>query len=88
MKFAILGCGYVAEFYGKTLPNYPALKFLGAHDLDAQKQAAYLRMFPGRAYASLDELLADPAVELVLNLTNPRAHFETTRRCLLAGKHV
>jgi predicted dehydrogenase len=88
MRIAILGCGYVAEFYGKTLPNYPALKFFGAHDLDAQRQAAYLGMFPGRAYASLDELLADPAVELVLNLTNPRAHFETTRRCLLAGKHV
>lgn len=88
MKFAILGCGYVAEFYGQTLPNYPALKFLGAHDLDAQKQAAYLGRFSGRAYASLDELLADPAVELVLNLTNPRSHFDTTRRCLLAGKHV
>jgi predicted dehydrogenase len=88
VNVAILGCGYVAEFYGTTLPNYPELKFLGGYDLDSLKQSTYLRMFPGRGYSSLDDLLADPAVEMVLNLTNPRAHFETTRRCLLAGKHV
>lgn len=88
MNVAILGCGYVAEFYGKTLQNYPTLKFVGAYDRSEQRLAAYLRLFPGRAYATFDELLADPAVELVLNLTNPRAHFETTCRCLFAGKHV
>jgi predicted dehydrogenase len=39
-------------------------------------------------FASLDDLLADARVELVLNLTNPRSHFEVTRACLEAGKHV
>jgi predicted dehydrogenase len=32
--------------------------------------------------------LADRAVELVLNLTNPRSHFEVTNQCLRARKHV
>ena len=37
---------------------------------------------------SLDEILNDSSVEMVLNLTNPRSHFELTKACLLAGKHV
>ena len=86
---AILGCGFAADFYVATLPNHPQLRLAGIHDRDA----ARARRFAGcwdieRTYGSLDELLADPAVELVLNLTNPASHFETTRACLEAGKHV
>jgi len=40
------------------------------------------------SYDSLDELLADPTVEIVLNLTNPRNHYEVSKACLEAGKHV
>ena len=36
----------------------------------------------GRAYASLDDVLADDAVDVVVNLTVPSAHAEVTRRCL------
>ncbi len=39
-------------------------------------------------YRSLQEMLDDPAVALVLNLTNPRSHFSVTKACLEAGKHV
>src|SRR5262249_19068502 len=39
-------------------------------------------------YESLDELLADSRVEVVLNLTNPSSHYEVSRLTLLAGKHV
>jgi predicted dehydrogenase len=88
MNLAVVGCGYVAEFYGKTLGNYPQLRLVGAYDRDAQNLAVFRGRWPCRAYDSLDELLADPTVELVLNLTNPRDHYEITRRCLEAGKHV
>jgi hypothetical protein len=37
---------------------------------------------------SVDELLADPAIELVLNLTVPKAHALVATRILNAGKHV
>lgn len=88
MNLAIVGCGYVAEFYGKTLGNHPALKLRGAFDLNEHNRQAFCRRWSGQAYASLEALLADPEVELVLNLTNPRSHYEVTRRCLEAGKHV
>ena len=88
MNLAIVGCGYVADFYCRTLPSYPALKLVGAYDRNAGNLDAFCRRWPIRRYGSLDDLLADPAVEIVLNLTNPRSHDEVTERCLAAGKHV
>jgi predicted dehydrogenase len=88
MNCAFLGTGYVAEFYARTLPNHPELKLVGAFDRNGDNLKAFIRRWPVKAFASLGDLLADPSVELVVNLTNPRSHFETTRACLEAGKHV
>ena len=88
MKMAILGCGYVADFYMATLANYPELALVGAYDVDAQRRSLFSAHHKVKAYPSFEALLADDAVELVLNLTNPRAHFETTQACLDANKHV
>ncbi len=41
-----------------------------------------------RAHASLDELLADDEVDIVVNLTVHHAHYEVTKRALEAGRHV
>jgi predicted dehydrogenase len=88
MKIAIVGCGWVADFYLTTLPGHPGLKVLGAYDRDAARLDACTRYHGIGAYPSLDALLGDPLVELVVNLTNPHSHFEITRAALLAGKHV
>src|SRR5215471_2185402 len=88
MKVAVVGCGYVAEFYGKTLGNYPDLRLVGAYDRNADNLQKFCQRWPGRQYSSLVELLEDPSVELILNLTNPRSHNDVTRKCIEAGKHV
>jgi predicted dehydrogenase len=88
MKIAIVGCGYVAEQYMATLAHHPALKLAGAFDRDAPRLEAFTRKVATRAYPSLEALLGDAAVELVVNLTNPRSHFVVNRACLEAGKHV
>ncbi len=88
MNIAIIGCGYVAEQYLATLPHHPELQLVGAFDRDAGRLAAFARITGTRAYQSLEALLDDAAVELVLNLTNPRSHFAVNRACLDAGKHV
>ena len=88
MNFAVLGCGYVADFYMATLAAHPDLSVRGAYDHNPDRTEAFTKHYTLRAYRSLDEVLDDRSVELVLNLTNPRSHFETTSRCLNAGKHV
>lgn len=88
MKIAMLGCGYVANMYRLTLPLHPQLKLVGVTDLQMERARAMAAATGSRVYDSLEALLADPEVELVLNLTNPRSHYATTRRCLEAGRHV
>src|ERR1700719_774511 len=88
MNIAIVGCGFVAEFYGKTLGNYPNLKLVGAYDQNDKNLYAFCQRWPVRRYANLQQLLEDASVQLVLNLTNPRSHYEVSKKCIEAGKHV
>lgn len=88
MNLAFVGCGNVATQYVRTLSNYPALRLVGVWDWNEDHLERFLRYFPCRRYASLEDLLADDSVELVVNLTNPRSHYSITRACLEAGKHV
>ena len=88
MRLAIVGCGYVADFYMRTLANHPSLHMLGVMDRDEGKAARFAAFHSVHRYSSLEEILCDDHVELVVNLTNPKSHFEITRACLAAGKHV
>ena len=88
MNIAIVGCGYVAEQYAATLPFHPELRLVAAYDTDAGRLATFARRYQVAASPSLRELGANAGVELVLNLTSPRAHYLVTRECLAAGRHV
>ncbi|HSV69335.1 MAG TPA: Gfo/Idh/MocA family oxidoreductase [Methylibium sp.] len=85
---ALIGCGYVADFYLATLPAHPELQVAGVFDRLPERAATLSRAYGVPAYGSLQELLADARVTLVLNLTNPREHYAVSRACLEAGKHV
>lgn len=88
MNIAVVGCGYVAEFYIKTLGNYPNLKLVGAFDTNPSNLSSFSSHWHVRAFDTLEQLLQCKDVVLVLNLTNPRSHYEITKTCLEAGKHV
>jgi len=88
MRIAIVGCGFVADFYLKTLPLHPALELVGVMDRDADRAARFAAYYSVPTYRTMDDLLADPRVQMVVNLTNPRSHYEVSKACLEAGKHV
>jgi predicted dehydrogenase len=88
MNIAVVGCGYVADLYGKTLDQYPYLALVGAYDSNEHNLSAFCNRLSAKAYTDLQQMLSDSSVELVLNLTNPRSHYEVTKSCLEAGKHV
>jgi predicted dehydrogenase len=85
---AIIGCGNIAEPYARDIASYPQVKLVGASDLEFQRAQDLATKYGCRAYASNEELLADDAVELAVNLTIHHAHTEVVTRCLEAGKHV
>lgn len=88
MNIAIVGCGFVADYYLATLALHPELKVRGVTDRIAERAGQVSQHYGLRRYATLAELLADEQVELVLNLTNPRDHYDVSRAALEAGKHV
>lgn len=88
MKIALVGTGFVADYYMTTLANHPVLSLAGVWDRDAARLEAFRSFHNVPAYTGLDALLADPAVGIVVNLTTPESHYEVTSRALTAGKHV
>ncbi|MCO5090205.1 Gfo/Idh/MocA family oxidoreductase [Bosea sp. (in: a-proteobacteria)] len=88
MQIALVGTGFVADYYMTTLANHPTLSLAGAWDRDPARLEAFRAFHDVAAYRDLDALLADPAVGIVVNLTTPESHCEISRRALAAGKHV
>lgn len=88
-KIAIIGTGFVADLYMRSLASFPSITVTHAFDINKSRLSAFCNYWNVRAAASLDEFLNTPnGAELILNLTNPRSHFEVTQACLRAGKHV
>jgi predicted dehydrogenase len=88
MRIAFVGCGYVADFYMTTVANYPELELLGVFDRVQAHARRFAKFHRVPVYPSYEAILADPRVDLVVNLTNPDSHYEVTKRALEAGKHV
>lgn len=85
---AIIGCGNIAQCYAQDLFTYPNIGLVGMTDVHLERAQALAAQFNSKVYSSVDELLADDEVELVVNLTIPHAHKAIITRCLEAGKHV
>ncbi|MBE7245416.1 MAG: Gfo/Idh/MocA family oxidoreductase, partial [Actinomycetospora chiangmaiensis] len=89
MRIAIVGCGYVADSYRFCLDLHrDGLELAGIYDRDPERLAAFARTWGDRTFASLPELLAEPGLGIVLNLTDPENHAPVTRAAVAAGKHV
>jgi predicted dehydrogenase len=88
MDIAIVGCGFVADYYMKTLQSYPDLRVVGVMDQNPERAAHFSKFHGTPIYPTLEALLADERVTIVLNLTNPRSHYLVSKSCLDAGKHV
>jgi predicted dehydrogenase len=88
VRVAIVGTGVIAKGYAERIAQVEQLELVGATDILPERAAAFAEAHGGRAYATLDELLADPGIQTVINLTIPSVHAPVTRAALKAGKHV
>ena len=88
LRVAVVGCGNISGAYGETMGAYPSVRIAGATDVDRSLSAAFVDRFGGVDYPSLDDVLGDPTVDAIVNLTFPAVHAEVTTAALEAGKHV
>ena len=87
MEIGIIGCGTISRAYFGGAQNTNALEIKSCADIRT-KAAQEVGDKWGCQAVSVDELLADDEIELVINLTIPKAHVEVAIAVLEAGKHV
>lgn len=89
-RVGIVGCGNISGTYFRNLtgPFGAQVRVVACADLDPQRAQAKAAEFPGVRALTPAALLADPAIEIVVNLTLPQTHFEVALAAIEAGKHV
>ena len=87
MNVGVMGCGVISRAYVENAAAFESFELVACADLD-REQADALGKAGGLAVVGVDELIADPSIDIILNLTPPLAHVAVTRQALAAGKHV
>ena len=89
IKVGIIGCGKIAQV--RHIPEYaanPYAEVYGFYDINVARAEELAKKYGGKAYASYEELLADPEIEAVRVCAANHAHAEISIAALKAGKHV
>lgn len=84
----IVGLGVISVQYLETLRASRRVRIAAVADLDASRAASTAAGIPGCRAMTTAELMADPDIETVLNLTVPAAHAEVALAAVARGKHV
>lgn len=84
---AVIGCGNIFHAYARGLSRADGVELAACADLDTDRARRAAAEYGMRAL-TVPEVLADPELPVVVNLTPPAFHAEVTRAALEAGKHV
>ncbi|WP_445491687.1 Gfo/Idh/MocA family protein [Niallia sp. 03133] len=87
VKVGIIGCGTICPIYFEAGKKFDILDIVACADIDEEKARLRAEQFQVRAM-KVDELLADPEIEIVINLTIPAVHADIHLKALHAGKHT
>jgi predicted dehydrogenase len=84
----IIGCGTISPQYLENLTLYPGLEVVACSYIDIDRAKSRVQEYGVSKYCSVEQLLSDPNVDIVLNLTTPDAHAQVSLAAIAAGKHV
>ncbi len=87
VSVGVIGCGNISAAYLKAAKTFPILDIVALSDMNFAAAEARSAEF-GVPAKTVEAVLADPAIEVVLNLTVPKAHVEVGLKAIAAGKHV
>ena len=86
-QIGVIGCGNISDAYFKAAKTFKMINYAYCADLNMDSAKAKEETYGSKA-VSVDEILANKDVEIILNLTTPQAHAEINLKALEAGKHV
>jgi len=84
----VIGCGNISGVYLRNLPRFEMLNPLACADLAIERARARAEEFGAPAACLPEELLTNPDIDIVVNLTTPDAHYSVAAAGLEAGKNV
>jgi predicted dehydrogenase len=85
-KVGIVGCGNISETYLRNSRRLADIEVVAVSDIDKQRAQARADEYQIPKALSVAELLAEPEIDIVINLTIPKAHAEVGLAALEAGK--
>ncbi len=88
VRVGVIGCGNISGAYLGMSKNFPIVEMAACADLNMDVAKAKAEEFKIPRVVTVDELIADPSIEVILNLTVPKAHAPIALRALDAGKHT
>ena len=88
IRVGVIGCGAISGRYLSASKNFPMLEMSACADLNRQAAEKKAAEFAVPRVLDVEELIADRSIDLVLNLTVPKAHASLCLAALKAGKHV
>ncbi|MFZ4682982.1 MAG: Gfo/Idh/MocA family protein, partial [Terrimicrobiaceae bacterium] len=84
----IIGCGNISKIYAEAGKKFENIEIAACADIDVSRAQALAKEFGIPKALTVDELLADSGISLVINLTVPSVHGEVALKALKKGKHV
>ena len=86
-KVGLIGCGHISETYFRAQKYFNNIKIVKCADINHANAIKCAKTYRIKAL-SVKDLLKDQEVEIILNLTIPKAHYQVAKQSLLNGKHV
>ena len=86
-NIGLIGCGNIAETYFRAQDYFNNIKFVACADKFPEVSKKCADQYNIKSL-TVDEIIHDTNVDIILNLTIPQAHFEISKLALEAGKHV
>ncbi len=87
VNVGIIGCGNISDRYFQWCAKFDILNVAACADIDLSRAQAKAEQYGVKA-CTVEELLADPEIEIVINLTIPQAHTSVDLAAIAVGKHV
>jgi predicted dehydrogenase len=88
VKIGVIGCGNISDVYFESCKNFDSIEVVACADLLIERTKAKAKKHGIPKVCTPNSILADPEIEIILNLTVPAAHGEVSLAALESGKHV
>ncbi len=86
-KVGLIGCGHIAETYFRAHRYFNNFEIVKCADINKKAAEQCAKTYKIK-YSSVNEILKDDKIQIILNLTIPTSHYSVAKKSLLSGKHV